>query len=53
MTEPMVWFTFEKLIYTMSKQSYESRIIEQNALDIHDGICLAFDCPSQRHQASW
>ena len=40
MTEPMVWFTFEKLIYTMSKQSCKSRIIEQDALDIHDGTAF-------------
>ena len=45
MTEPMVWFTFEKLIYTTSKQSYKSRIIEQNALDIHDGIALHLIVP--------
>ena len=40
MTEPMDWFTFEKLIYTMSKQSCKSRIIEQDALDIHDGTAF-------------
>jgi hypothetical protein len=45
MTEPMVWFTFEKLIYTMSKQSCESRIVEQVALDIHDGIAFGLIVP--------
>ena len=42
MTEFMVWFTFEKLIYTMSKQS---EIIEQDALDIHDGIAFGLIAP--------
>ena len=42
MTEPMVLFTPEKLIYTMSKQSCKSRIIEQDALDIHDGTAFGF-----------
>ena len=45
MTEPMVWFTFEKLIYTMSKQSCKSRIVEQDALDIHDGTASGFIVP--------
>jgi hypothetical protein len=45
MTEPMVWFTFEKLIYTMNKQSCKSRIIEQVALDIHDGIAFGLIVP--------
>ena len=45
MTEPMVWFTFEKLIYTMSKWSYRSRIIEQDAPDVHDGIAFGLIVP--------
>ena len=45
MTEPTVWFTPEKLIYTMSKQSYKSRIMEQDALDIHDGTAFGFIVP--------
>ncbi len=45
MTEPMVWFTFEKLIYTISKQSCESRIIEKVAPDIHDGIAFSLIVP--------
>lgn len=34
MTGLMVWFTFEKLIYTMKKQICKSRIIEHDELDI-------------------
>jgi hypothetical protein len=45
MTEPMVWFTFEKLMYTMSKHSRKSRIIERVALDIHDGIAFGLIVP--------
>ena len=41
----MVWFTPEKLIYTMNKQSCKSRIIEQDALDIHDGTAFGFIVP--------
>ena len=29
----------------MSKQSYKSRIIEQDALDIHDGVALGLIVP--------
>jgi hypothetical protein len=45
MTEPIVWFTFEKLIYTMSKHSRKTRIIEQVALDIHDGVAFRLIVP--------
>ena len=45
MTEPMVWFTFEKLIYTISKQSCKPRIIEKVAPDIHDGIAFGLIVP--------
>ena len=45
MTKPMVWFTPEKLIYTISKQSCKSRIMEQDSLDIHDGIAFGFIIP--------
>lgn len=41
-TEPMVWFAFEK---PMSEHSHNSRIIEQAALDIHDGIVFRLIIP--------
>jgi len=40
----MVWLTFEKLMYTVSKHSREPRT-ERVALDVHDSIAFSLIVP--------